>query len=488
MKNQEWSPESWKKKRAQQIPAYPDQTKLAEVEARLSTYPPLVFAGEARQLKARLSQIVEGKAFLLHGGDCAESFVDFRANTIRDNFRILLQMAVILTFSGKKQVVKVGRTAGQFAKPRSNETETQNGVTLPSYRGDIINGYNFTEEERIPDPQRMERAYFQSASTLNLLRAFSQGGYADLNQVHAWNLDFVKKSAQTTQYENLASRLDESLSFMAALGFSSETTLQIRETEFYTSHEALLLPYEQALTRRDSTTAKPEEGYEGDWYDCAAHLLWIGERTRQPDGAHVEFLRGVENPIGLKCGPNMKPDELLRLIDILNPENEPGKLTLITRMGYQKIDTGLIPLIRKVQEEGRKVVWCSDPMHGNTTTASNGYKTRNFQHVLTEVQKFLSIHESEGTHAGGVHFELTGKNVVECTGGDQEITEQHLAEGLYETLCDPRLNASQALELAFKLSLKPTKVNFLDSGLQSVSWADNLRSNRKKTVADQSVG
>lgn len=446
-----WTPETWKEKPAQQLPTYPDLNKAAEVEEKLAKYPPLVFAGEARLLKAHLARVAEGKAFLLHGGDCAESFADFHANTIRDNFRILLQMAVILTFTAKKPVIKVGRTAGQFAKPRSNDMETRNGMSLPSYRGDIINGFNFDKASRIPDPERMQMAYFQSASTLNLLRAFAQGGYANLHKVHAWNLDFVDKSPQAAQYSQLAGRLDEALAFVGALGISGETNLEIRETEFYTSHEALLLPYEQALTRRDSTTARSEDGYEGDWYDCSAHLLWIGERTRQLDGAHVEFMRGIKNPIGLKCGPSMKPEDLLALIDVLNPNNEPGRLTLISRMGHEKIEKALVPLLRKVRQEGRKVVWCCDPMHGNTITASNGYKTRNFQHVLKEVQNFFAIHRSEGTYAGGVHFELTGRNVVECLGGDQEIKEENLAEGFYETLCDPRLNANQALELAFKL-------------------------------------
>ncbi len=452
-----WSPNSWKQKPAQQIPTYPDPIKLDEVETKLATYPPLVFAGEARQLKARLAQVVEGKAFILHGGDCAESFSNFQANTIRDNFRILLQMAVILTFTTKKPIVKIGRTAGQFAKPRSNDYETINGITLPSYRGDIINAFKFDQTDRVPDPERMERAYFQSASTLNLLRAFSQGGYADFHQVHAWNLDFVNQSPQAARYESLATQLDGALAFVAALGISSETASQIRETELYTSHEALLLPYEQALTRRDSTTVKPHDGYEGDWYDCSAHMLWIGERTRQLEGAHVEFLRGVQNPIGLKCGPTMTPDELIKLIDVLNPMNEPGRLTLISRLGYDKIESLLPSLVRRIRKEDRKVIWCCDPMHGNTTTASNGYKTRNFKHILSEVQSFFSIHQSEDTYAGGVHFELTGRNVVECTGGDQEITEQNLAEGLYETLCDPRLNASQALELAFKLGIMLTQ-------------------------------
>jgi 3-deoxy-7-phosphoheptulonate synthase len=452
VKAKPWTPDSWKSKKAEQMPVYPDAAKLAQVEARLATYPPLVFAGEARSLKEKLAEVATGKAFLLQGGDCAESFGDFRANTIRDTFRVLLQMAAVLTFSAKRPVVKVGRMAGQFAKPRSSGDETRNGVTLPVYRGDIINGYDFDEKSRTPDPERMERAYVQSASTLNLLRAFAHGGYADLHQIHAWNLDFVKKSPQTTRYENLARRLDETLAFMAAVGVNSSNTPSIREVEFYTSHEALLLPYEQALTRRDSTTARPEDGYEGDWYDCSAHMIWLGERTRQPDGAHVEFLRGIKNPIGVKCGPNMSPDDLMRLIDLLNSEDEPGRLTLITRMGHDKVADRLPALVRRVKSEGRHVVWCCDPMHGNTVTASNGYKTRSFKNILNEVKAFFAVHHTEGTHAGGVHFELTGRDVVECLGGDQEIREEHLSEGLYETLCDPRLNATQALELAFQIS------------------------------------
>jgi 3-deoxy-7-phosphoheptulonate synthase len=447
-----WTPDSWRNKTKNQIPSYPDAAKLAQVEATLSSYPPLVFAGEARQLKAQLAKVSEGKAFLLQGGDCAESFNEFRANTIRDTFRVLLQMAVVLTFGEKLPVVKVGRVAGQFAKPRSNNDEVRNGTTLPSYRGDIINGYDFTPESRIPDPERMVRAYVQSASTLNLLRAFSQGGYADLQQVHAWNLDFVRKSAASSRYESVAKRLDETLAFMAAMGINSTTTPQIREVEFYTSHEALLLYYEQALTRRDSTTARDQDGYEGDWYDCAAHMLWIGERTRQPEGAHVEFLSGVKNPIGLKCGPTLTPDELMVLVDKLNPNNEAGRLTLISRMGHENVGQKLIPLIRRIQKEGRKVVWCCDPMHGNTITTSNGYKTRPFQSILNEVKGFFEVHKAEGTYAGGVHFELTGKDVEECIGGDQALTHENLANGLYETLCDPRLNATQALELAFQLS------------------------------------
>jgi 3-deoxy-7-phosphoheptulonate synthase len=446
-----WTPTTWREKPVQQMPTYPDAVKLADVERNLAKYPPLVFAGEARQLKAKLAKVAEGKAFLLQGGDCAESFEDFTANTIRDNFRILLQMAVILTFSEKRSVVKIGRVAGQFAKPRSSNDETRDGKSLPAYRGDIINGVDFTPESRIPDPARMERAYVQSAATLNLLRAFAQGGYADLHQVHAWNLGFVSKSSQNEHYEKIAKRLDDTLSFMAAMGITSETTPQIREVEFYTSHEALLLYYEQALTRRDSTTARPDSGYEGDWYDCSGHMLWIGERTRQPDGAHVEFLRGVKNPLGLKCGPNMSGDDLIKLVDILNPENEPGRLTLITRMGHDKVGEGLPKLIRRIQREGRKVVWCCDPMHGNTITTGNGFKTRPFKNIMAEVRNFFEVHRAEGTYGGGVHFELTGKDVVECLGGDQKITEENLAGGMYETLCDPRLNATQALELAFQL-------------------------------------
>jgi 3-deoxy-7-phosphoheptulonate synthase len=452
MKNQMWSPDSWRQKKAAQMPQYPDATKLAEVEARLASYPPLVFAGEARTLKQRLADVSEGKAFLLQGGDCAESFNEFRANTIRDTFRVLLQMAVILTFGSKKPVVKIGRVAGQFAKPRSSDLETRDGLSLPCYRGDIVNGFDFTEASRTPDPLRMERAYVQSAATLNLLRAFSKGGFADLHQVHAWNLDFVSRNGtQSKHYEDIARRLDETLAFMEACGISHLNTPQIHEVEFFTSHEALLLPYEQALTRRDSTSARPSDGYEGDWYDCSGHLLWIGDRTRQLDGAHVEFLRGVKNPIAVKCGPSLPPDDLLRLIDILNPENQPGRLMLISRMGHDKIAENLPRLLQKVRSEGRKVVWSCDPMHGNTMTAKNGYKTRAFGNILAEVRQFFDIHRAQGTVAGGVHFELTGKDVTECIGGDQAILEETLAEGLYETLCDPRLNASQALELAFQL-------------------------------------
>ncbi|MFP6691153.1 MAG: 3-deoxy-7-phosphoheptulonate synthase class II, partial [Alphaproteobacteria bacterium] len=385
----------------------------------------------------------EGRAFLLQGGDCAESFAEFHADNIRDTFRVLLQMAVVLTFGAKCPVVKVGRLAGQFAKPRSADTETVDGVTLPAYRGDMINGMAFESTARAPDPDRLMQAYSQSAVTLNLLRAFAQGGYADLNQVQRWNLGFVAQSPLGERYRDLADRLTESLDFMAACGLTSETTPQIRETEFYTSHEALILGYEQALTRIDSTS--------GDWYACSAHLLWIGDRTRQTDGAHVEFLRGVKNPIGLKAGPSLEADDLIRLIDVLNPENEPGRLTLIARMGADKVEAALPPLIRAVQSEGRNVLWACDPMHGNTIKSSNGYKTRVFDKILSEVGGFFAAHRAEGTHPGGVHFEMTGQDVTECLGGAQAITEEVLSDR-YHTHCDPRLNASQALELAFLIA------------------------------------
>jgi 3-deoxy-7-phosphoheptulonate synthase len=449
--NRMWAPQSWRSKKADQFPVYPDTGKLEAVEKKLSSYPPIVFAGECRQLKERLAQVASGEAFLLQGGDCAESFEDFKHNTIRDNFRILLQMAIVLTYRCKRPVVKVGRVAGQFAKPRSGSMESRDGTSLPIYRGDIINGHEFNAQSRTPDPTRMERAYFQSSATLNLLRAFSHGGFADLNEVHAWNLNFVKGSPQNALYERVADRLDETLAFIAAMGLNRDTVPQIGEIEFYTSHEALLLPYEQSLTRTDPTSARPNDGYEGDWYAGSAHMLWLGERTRDPDGAHVEYLRGVKNPIGVKCGPTMTPDQLMVLLDRLNPSNEPGRITLISRMGCNQIKDSLTPLIRKVKSQGRSVVWCCDPMHGNTVTASNGYKTRSFTQILNEVRSFFEIHQSEGTYAGGVHIELTGKDVVECTGGDREIREEHLGEGLYETLCDPRLNARQALQLAFEL-------------------------------------
>jgi 3-deoxy-7-phosphoheptulonate synthase len=440
---QKWTPDSWRGMPIRQVPEYPDEQALDAVERTLRNYPPLVFAGEARRLKRALAAVVEGRSFLLQGGDCAESFAEFHPNNIRDTFRVLLQMAVVLTYGATRPVVKVSRMAGQFAKPRSADTETQGGTTLPAYRGDIVNGMEFSEAARRPDPQRMVQAFSQAAATLNLLRAFAQGGYADLHRVHSWNQGFVAGSPAGERYKALADRLTETLGFMAAVGLTSETTPQIRETDFFTSHEALLLPYEQALTRVDSTT--------GDWYDCSAHMLWIGDRTRQPNGAHVEFLRGVKNPIGMKCGPTLDTSDLLKLIDILNPENEPGRLTLIARMGADKVEQKLPPIIRAVEREGRKVVWCCDPMHGNTIISSTGYKTRMVDRIMAEVSGFFAAHEAEGTHAGGVHFEMTGQDVTECIGGAQAITETALADR-YHTHCDPRLNASQALELAFWLA------------------------------------
>jgi 3-deoxy-7-phosphoheptulonate synthase len=435
-----WNPDSWRDCPIRQVPTYPDLAKLADMEARLGKYPPLVFAGEARRLKAHLALAAEGKAFVLQGGDCAESFSDFTANIIRDTFRVLLQMAVVLTFGASLPVVKIGRMAGQFAKPRSSDTETHDGVTLPSYRGDIINGPEFSETSRIPDPARMEFGYFQSASTLNLLRAFSSGGYADLHEVHRWNLGFVERSPLAERYQDLASRIDETLSFMAACGMTSATTRDLRETDFYISHEALLLPFEQALARVDSTT--------GDWYGCSAHFLWIGDRTRQAEGAHVEFLRGLQNPLGMKVGPTQDPDDLLKLLDILNPANEAGRITLISRMGADKVGEKLTPLVRAVQRSGHKVVWLSDPMHGNTISTSSKVKTRNFDSILREVRGFFDIHAAEGTWAGGVHVEMTGQDVTECIGGAHRLCEADLG-ARYETFCDPRLNAEQSLELAF---------------------------------------
>jgi 3-deoxy-7-phosphoheptulonate synthase len=425
------------------MPDYPDAAALGAVEQKLKNFPPLVFAGEARALKASLAKVADGKAVLLQGGDCAESFAEFSANNIRDSFKVLLQMTVVLMYGGGLPVVKVGRMAGQFAKPRSDTTETINGVTLPSYRGDIINGIEFNEAARIPDPQRMLQVYSQAAATLNLLRAFAHGGYADLHRVHGWTLGFVEQSPAAERFRELADRITEALTFMEACGLTADQTPQIREADFFTSHEALLLPYEQALTRIDSTT--------GDWYDCSAHMLWIGDRTRQLDGAHVEFMRGIKNPIGLKCGPSMDGDELIRLIDALNPANESGRLTLIARMGHDKADQKLPPLVRRVVREGRKIVWSCDPMHGNTIKSSTGYKTRPFERILAEVRSFFAIHRAEGSYAGGVHFEMTGQNVTECLGGAEAITEHALADR-YHTHCDPRLNASQALELAFLIA------------------------------------
>ncbi|MEX2615864.1 MAG: 3-deoxy-7-phosphoheptulonate synthase class II [Alphaproteobacteria bacterium] len=438
-----WSVDSWREKPVLQVPDYPDKAKLHNAEATLRRFPPLVFAGEARSLKSRLANVANGRAFLLQGGDCAESFAEFSANNIRDTFKVLLQMATVLTFAGSCPIVKVGRMAGQFAKPRSAPSEIIDGVELPSYRGDIINGIEFETEKRVPDPDRLLQAYNQAAATLNLLRAFAQGGFADLHQVNRWNLDFVADSPQGAQYTELAGRINETLSFMEACGLTGDVVPQMRETEFYTSHEALLLWYEEALTRQDSLT--------DEWYDCSAHMLWIGDRTRQPDGAHVEFLRGVRNPIGVKCGPTSNPDELLQLLDTLNPDNEAGRMTLVVRMGHDKVHEHLPGLIRAVEREGRTVVWSSDPMHGNTIKADSGYKTRPFDRILTEVRRFFEVHEAEGTYAGGVHIEMTGQDVTECMGGAQAISDAALSER-YHTHCDPRLNASQSLELSFLIA------------------------------------
>ncbi len=439
----EWSPASWREKPIRHAPDYPDAGALSRAESRLAQSPPLVFAGEARALTEQLAQVSVGRAVLLQGGDCAESFAEFHADNIRDTFKVMLQMTMVLMYGGGLPVVKIGRMAGQFAKPRSSPTEVQDGVELPSYLGDIINGIEFESATRVPDPERMVQAYNQAASTLNLLRAFAVGGFADLHRVHRWTQDFVAGSPAGERYQELADRITEALTFMEAVGLTADSTPQVREASFFTSHEALLLPYEQALTRRDSLT--------GEWYDCSAHLVWIGDRTRQLDEAHVEFCRGIGNPLVLKCGPTMAADELLRLIDVLNPANEPGRLTLIARMGADRVEENLSPLIRAVTREGRQVVWACDPMHGNTVKSSNGYKTRPFDRVLLEVRRFFGVHRAEGTHAGGVHFEMTGQDVTECIGGALEITEEALGDR-YHTHCDPRLNASQSIELAFLIA------------------------------------
>jgi 3-deoxy-7-phosphoheptulonate synthase len=424
---------------------YPDMAALTRVEQTLRGMPPLVFAGEARRLKGLLADVSEGRAFLLQGGDCAESFKEFAADNIRDTFRLILQMAVVLTFAGGKPVVKVGRMAGQFAKPRSAPTETLGGVTLPSYRGDIINGMEFTPEARTPDPQRLIQAYSQSASTLNLLRAFATGGYADLHNVHRWTLGFVADSPQGARYREMAEKISETLQFMEAIGVTPESQPALHQVEFFTSHEALLLNLEEAMTRIDSTS--------GQWYDTSAHLVWIGERTRDLDGAHVEYFKGIKNPIGVKCGPTMEADDLMRLADALSPVNEPGRLTLHGRFGHDKIEKRLPALLRATKAAGKSVVWAIDPMHGNTLTANNGYKTRPFDRILSEVKSFVEICKAEGVHPGGVHLEMTGQNVTECTGGARQVSEGDLADR-YHTHCDPRLNSEQALELAFLVAEK----------------------------------
>ena len=439
----EWTPDSWTSFEARHLPHYEDQAALKDAEATLSSHPPLVFAGEARALKADLAQVAGGKAFLLQGGDCAESFAEFHPNNIRDTFRVLLQMAVVMTFASKQPVVKVGRMAGQFAKPRSSNTETQGSVTLPSYFGDNVNGIEFDAATRTNDPQRMVRAYFQASATLNLLRAFAGGGYANLRQVHQWTLDFMGRSPWAAKFAETADRIGEALDFMEACGIDPATVPQLQGTSFFTSHEALLLPYEQAMTRRDSLT--------GDWYDTSAHMLWIGDRTRFEGSAHVEFMRGIGNPIGMKCGPSLDTDALLNLLDTLNPSREPGRITLISRFGHDKVEEGLPRLVRAVQREGHPVVWSCDPMHGNVIKSESGYKTRPFDRILAEVRGFFAVHRAEGTHAGGIHVEMTGQDVTECVGGAVAITDDALKDR-YHTHCDPRLNAAQSIELAFLIA------------------------------------
>ena len=436
---QDWDKAGWRAYPRVQMPDYTDPAELEAVEAQLRRYPPLVFAGEARRLREELAEVAAGRAFLLQGGDCAESFTEFSADNLRDTFKVLLQMAVVLTWGAQLPVVKVGRMAGQFAKPRSAPTELVDGVELPSYRGDIINGFDFTPDARIPDPRRMLAAYTQAAASLNLLRAFSTGGFADMHRVQSWIADFTG-GPEAAKYRDIADRIRDAMAFMQAAGVSAETAHQLGQVDFYTSHEALLLEYEEALARTDSTTGLPVAG--------SGHMLWIGDRTRQPDGAHVEFCRGVQNPIGLKCGPSTTEDDLKLLMEKLNPENEAGRLTLIARFGAGKVGDHLPRLIRTVQQEGANVVWTCDPMHGNTIKSASGYKTRPFDSVLREVREFFAIHRAEGTIPGGVHFEMTGQDVTECTGGVRAVKDEDLSDR-YHTACDPRLNASQSLELAF---------------------------------------
>ncbi len=438
-----WTKSSWRNKPIKQQPTYEDIEKLKAVEKELSKYPPLVFAGEVRNLKNKLSSVCKGEAFLLQGGDCAESFAEFSGNNIRDMFKVIMQMAVVLTFAGGLPVVKIGRIAGQFAKPRSSDYEEKNGIKLPSYRGDIINSIEFTPEARKADPERMLKAYNQSAATMNLLRAFARGGMADLRKIHKWTLDFVQESPEGHKFEELADRITETLKFIKAIGITPENTPSLRETILYTSHEALLLNYEEALTREDSLT--------GEWYDCSAHMLWIGDRTRGVDEAHVEFLRGVKNPIGVKAGPTMTADGLLEIIEKLNPENEPGRLNVIVRMGADKIEKEFPKLLKAVKEAGKNIVWSIDPMHGNTIKTSSNIKTREFNEILREVKGYFKVHESFGTFPGGVHLEMTGRDVTECIGGSYAISEKDLGKS-YDTHCDPRLNAKQALELAFLIA------------------------------------
>ncbi|WP_201353582.1 class II 3-deoxy-7-phosphoheptulonate synthase [Hydrogenimonas urashimensis] len=439
-----WSPSSWRDFPIKQQPVYKDPEAVKKVEEELAKFPPLIFAEEARSLQDKLADVSRGEAFLLQGGDCAESFNAFNADTIKNLFKVLMQMAVVMTYSSGKPVVKVGRIAGQFAKPRSSDFEAKGDVKLPSYRGDIVNDADFEAQAREPKPEKLIKAYYQSAATLNLLRAFARGGMADLTKVHTWNLDFVKGKALGKRYEELAEKITQAMDFIAACGITPENTPQLHETVLYTSHEALLLGYEEAMTRIDSLT--------GDWYDCSAHMLWIGDRTRNLDGAHIEFFRGIKNPVGVKVGPSMQADELIELIDRLNPKNSPGRLTLIVRMGADKVEELFPPLLRRITAEGKNVVWSCDPMHGNTIKTDTGIKTREFHNILAEVKKFFQIHKAEGTIAGGLHLEMTGEDVTECTGSQScNITVDTLADR-YHTQCDPRLNANQSLEMAFMVS------------------------------------
>jgi len=462
MSTQKWTPQSWRNHPILQVPDYPDNASVAAVETTLAAKPPLVFAGEVQKLRSQLGKVAMGEGFLLQGGDCAESFAEFSADMIRDSFKVFLQMAVVLTFGASLPIVKVGRVAGQFAKPRSSSFETNGGIELPSYRGDMVNAIGFTEGERIPDPERLLRVYEQSVSTLNLLRAFAQGGMADLQKVHGWTTDYVYDQVQAMRFQEIASRIDECMSFMEACGVTAQTSQSLAETDFYTSHESLLLNYEEALTRRDTIT--DEQG----WFTTSAHMVWIGDRTRQLDGAHVEYMRGISNPIGLKCGPSLETDDLLRLIDRLNPDNIPGRLTLIARMGADNVHAKLPTLLKAVQGHGAHVVWCCDPMHGNTVKASSGYKTRRVDDIMREVEGFFDAHDEVGTYPGGVHFEMTGQNVTECVGGVVEVTEERLGDR-YHTHCDPRLNASQSLELAFLIADLLKRRRDMSSGLRKVS-------------------
>ena len=441
--NKNWTPNSWQSKSAKHLPIYSDKEKLKNVTDKLSSYPPLVFAGESRNLLKQLGDVANGNAFLLQGGDCAESFADFNPNNIRDSFKVILQMAVVLTFGSACPVVKVGRIAGQFAKPRSQDTEIIDGIELESYKGDIINGIDFNKDSRTANPDRLLQAYNQSAASLNLIRAFAQGGFANLKKIHQWNLNFAEDNQYQKKFDNMVNRINECIAFMEACGINDKNVRQMNETDFYTSHEALLLPYEESLTRIDSTSGK--------WYDVSAHMLWVGDRTRQLDGAHIEFVKGIENPIGLKVGPTTDISELLKIIDLINPENIPGRITLICRMGADKISKLLPIIIKEIKKTNYKVVWACDPMHGNTIKASSGYKTRPLNNIISEIEQFFKIHRNEGTYPGGIHLEMTGQDVTECIGGLKEITEDDL-KSRYHTFCDPRLNASQSLELAFLLS------------------------------------